>query len=778
VPLIIERQDRGEIKIIPGENGELTLDADALLREIQSLLNETTFKRLRESTDAAGKLSLGAIKAGGLKAAFDERKVQFEVGVPAAVRRPMQTEVFRRTVQPEGPVLKPSLFSAFLNLRSGIDYVEKSGTGTQEGLQTPKFDFAGAINFRNWVGEGEVFYNADAAESWHRGDLRLVHDDPERLLRFSAGDLAYPVTSFQRFVPLGGLMLARDFALQPYRVTEPLGNTSFFLKSDSKVEVMVNGRLVQTLQLPAGAHNLRNFPFASGANDVTLRITDPVGRVETVNLSFFFDSKLLVRGETEFAYSVGLPSRRDDGNYQYASDSPTLSVFHRVGLTDKLTAGFNLQADRKVEVGGMETVFATPFGTFQGDYSASRSQSAGFGQAARLQYRYYDASADNPSGRILTLGVAYTARDFARVGIERPENPVAWEGSARYSQRLFYDLTASVGGSYQLRRDGPDTSSLGLFFSKRWRNVSGDLALERNILDHHRIENRLAVSLTFQFPSRRQILNTAYDSHAHVSRADWQYYPRYEIGGVNASAGVQHAPRNDDFVGGLRYAGYRGEASLSQDVTTPQPGMGVDSRTSLRLGTALVFADGEFAVSRPIQDSFALVKAEKSLAGQTVGVDPIDQQFRARADRFGDAVIPDLQSYQYRKITSDPQNVPVGRDPGQQSFTAMPSYKSGTVIRVGEEGTVALAGTLQTVDGQLIALQAGDLTEEGAADKTAATLFTNREGKFYVEGLKVGRYSLRLHADPSVVTQFEVPQDKYGLYEIGDLRLAGKVRLD
>jgi len=108
----------------------------------------------------------------------------------------------------------------------------------------------------------------------------------------------------------------------------------------------------------------------------------------------------------------------------------------------------------------------------------------------------------------------------------------------------------------------------------------------------------------------------------------------------------------------------------------------------------------------------------------------------------------------------------------------MPSYKSGTVIRVGEEGTVALAGTLQTVDGQLIALQAGDLTEEGAADKTAATLFTNREGKFYVEGLKVGRYSLRLHADPSVVTQFEVPQDKYGLYEIGDLRLAGKVRLD
>ena len=398
MPLLIEHQDHGEIKIIPAENDELKLEANSLLKEIKASITDATFQRLKEAIDVGGKLSLRAIKAAGLNATFDQGKLEFEVGVPPSVRRPTQRDAFRRAFQPEGPVVNPSPFSAVINLRSGVDYIEKSATGSQKGLQTPRLDLAGAVNLNNWVAEAEGFYDANATQPWHRGDLRLVHDDPDRMLRYAVGDLSYPVTSFQSFVPLGGLTVAKDFALQPYRVTEPLGSTAFFLKSDSKVEVLVNGRLVQTLQLPAGEHNLRNFPFANGANDVTLRITDPVGRVETITLSFFFDSKLLAQGEHEFAYSVGLPSRTDNGRYQYDSDSLTISAFHRVGLTDKLTAGLNLQAGHKVQMGGTEAVVATPFGTFQGDYSVSHNQSAGFGQAARLQYRYYDASMDNASG--------------------------------------------------------------------------------------------------------------------------------------------------------------------------------------------------------------------------------------------------------------------------------------------------------------------------------------------------------------------------------------------
>ena len=54
-----------------------------------------------------------------------------------------------------------------------------------------------------------------------------------------------PVAStagFQSYQSLLGLTVARNFSLQPYRITQPLGQTSFFLKAPSKVEVLVNGR--------------------------------------------------------------------------------------------------------------------------------------------------------------------------------------------------------------------------------------------------------------------------------------------------------------------------------------------------------------------------------------------------------------------------------------------------------------------------------------------------------------------------------------------------------
>jgi len=349
-----------------------------------------------------------------------------EVSVPPQIRRPSTTDVFYHAFKPAGEIINPSPFSASLNLRGGVDYVEESPTGGSQGLQTPQLDFVGALNFNTWVAEAQGFYNADSAQPLHRGDVRLLHDDPERMLRYAAGDLSYPMTSFQTFVPMAGFTLAKNFSLQPYRVTQPQGNTAFFLKNPSKVEVLVNGRLVQTLQLPAGQQNLRNFPFASGANDVHLRITDPVGRVETIALSFFFDSTLLARGEQEFAYSVGLPSRIENDRYHYDTDSPTLSAFHRIGLTERVTAGLNLRADWKVQVAGAESVFATPFGTFQGEYSASHNENAGFGQAARLQYRYYDASAGNPSGRIWSVGLAYRDRHFSNLGIEHPDKANEW----------------------------------------------------------------------------------------------------------------------------------------------------------------------------------------------------------------------------------------------------------------------------------------------------------------------------------------------------------------
>jgi outer membrane usher protein FimD/PapC len=73
--------------------------------------------------------------------------------------------------------------------------------------------------------------------------------DPTRMLRYQAGELSYPIASLQRYRPLVGVGVARQFDLQPYRVTQPGGRTGFTLESTSTVDVYVNGTLVAKAEI-------------------------------------------------------------------------------------------------------------------------------------------------------------------------------------------------------------------------------------------------------------------------------------------------------------------------------------------------------------------------------------------------------------------------------------------------------------------------------------------------------------------------------------------------
>jgi outer membrane usher protein len=392
VPLIVGSQFRSDIRVILSTNrDDLKLQAAPLLQELAPLLRPERLKQLGAAADAQGNLRLSALKEAGLDAMFDEQKLELRVAVPPELRPPSDIQIFGNRLPPgAASALKPSDLSAYLNLRTGLDYVERSANGQNEGIQPLHAGLDGAVNLHNVVVEGSAAYTEDGAVPLQRNEVRLVYDDPPRMLRYSLGDLSYPTAGFQSYQSLLGLTVARNFSLQPYRITQPLGQTSFFLKGPSKVEVLVNGQPVQTLQLPAGPQNLRDFQFANGANDVNLRITDDVGRIETLQLSYFFDYSLLAQGEQEFAYSLGLPSHVAEGGPEYEMRFPGFSAFHRVGLTDRLTAGLNLQGDDDGQMLGGNAVWATRYGTFQPDAAVSQVTGVGWDYSARLGYRYAD----------------------------------------------------------------------------------------------------------------------------------------------------------------------------------------------------------------------------------------------------------------------------------------------------------------------------------------------------------------------------------------------------
>ena len=784
LPLSIDKQPQGEIQVlIPEDWSQAQVEGPPLLKLLEKRVKIEVVDQLKKFLTSDGYLSIKVLKTVGLEVELNQENLEMLIQIPAAIRPISELYLSGRGKIPLDAyqAIKPSGFSAFINLRSGVDYVEQSQTGRDAGVQPVRFSLEGGFHIGNFVLESDGRYEEASDNPWQRGNTRLVHDIPERRLRLAIGDLSYPITSLQSYQPLMGFSLARKFSLQPYRVTTPLGNTSFFLKSPSKVEVLVNGRPMQTLQLPAGPHQLSDFQFASGANDIVLKITDDVGRVETVNLSYFFDYQLLAKNEQEFAYNLGVSSSTVNGNTEYEIEIPSLSLFHRYGISDTLTAGMNFQGSEEGQILGGETLWASRLGTFQNEIALSQVENHGYDFATRFQYRYYDSASKGSAGNTWSFSALYRGDAFGGLGNLNPKNNSAVEFSARFGRRLPWNFGFGMGGTYQINRNKvPNTHGANVLLSRSWnRGFSTDVNFDYRVREDTRTEFRVYLSFAWSFGQSSHSLRGSFDSLTETERLDWQYNPARTMGSINASAGVQNTPDNVRGVGSIDYSGNRYETTLSHDVTTPtSSGGAIDSRSSFRMGTALVLADGHFAVSRPVQDSFAIVVPHPALQGQKIGIDPVQEKFMARADRLGPGVLPQLQSYQVRRILIDAPDLPLGYELGQDVHTVWPTYKSGTVIHVGTGATVVIDGILENGDGTLISLQAGKVISLDDPQWKPVTLFTNRRGRFQQEGFQTGRYELTMLADPKIKLQFEIPKNKMGLCNLGILRFKETIRFE
>lgn len=785
VPFYLEGRLQGTVQVlVMPDPQESYVHAAPVLEALRPVLAEEKIKAM-EAEVAYGFLRLKHGVADSVIMKFDEVLVAVVATIPAESRKQQPLRARGQFDPSTRAITPPSPISAYLNVRGSQDYVERAFPGQQEGRLPSRMSADGAVNLRGWVLESSAdFVEQDPVRPWARGDIRLVHDFPDAAVRAAAGDLSYPVEGFQSFQPMLGVTMARNFDLQPYRVTEPTGQTSFFLKSPSRVDVLVNGQKVRTLQLEAGPYSIRDFPVVSGSNDATLVITDATGRVEIKTLDIVSDINLLAAGLHKYSYSVGVVSRTDAREKTYETSLPVLSAFHRYGLSDDLTLGANLQADRDQQMGGLDVTTGQKWGVVRADVAASHVADAGGGLAWRLQYRNVDNTRIRDDGtfrgtRDFSLLASYSDRKFAPLGNLQPDNSSAYEVAARYGWQSSPTLSIGVGGSYRAFRDGrSDDWSANVSLSQRLSegfHVGLNLGLRQ--------AEGFGIFLSFSLTERgsRHSLSGSYDSFAHAARTDWNYAQAGRSESVSASSGVVRTQSGEAAGGNITYFGDRGEIAARHDLASARgEGEGAqnatESRSQVRFGTALVYGDGYMAFSRPVSNSFALFAPAPAIANYPLGINPRgragnEATYEARTDGSGPAVIPDLTPYLYRTFRIDSGRLPPGFDAGESSYTVYPGYRSGTVIRLGSEANVMLDGTLVFRDGTPVALQAGSIRPLADPDALPQAFFTNRAGRFRIDKLKPGRYTMELFGVPGATPLIDIPQGATGPTPIGVLVL-------
>jgi outer membrane usher protein len=766
-PLLDGQAYLGDITLTLDPGGQASFSAERLLALLAPRIAPPLIQRLRARLAERGDIRRTDLEGVGITINYDPLTLQLIMTIAPASRASRSVTLGDDTGRGAVNYIAPADFSAYLNIRGSMDWVQQ---GSDEGLAAPITFLDSAVRAGGVVLEGEANWQAGArGADFQRRGTRVIYDDRNSLIRWAGGDLQTLARGFQAAPEISGLSLSRFYSLlDPQRIIRPRGNRSFRIERRSVVEVRVNGQLVRRLELDPGSFDLKDFPFTQGSNDVRLTITDDAGRTESFNFDIFLDQSQLAEGLSEFGLYAGVlaPLGRRGPVY---SDNLAFSGFYRRGISDQLTVGANAQADPNGWMGGVETVIATPIGSFGGFASASHVKNVGSGWASILTFQ---RTITRRSGGADALSLSFEARsrDFAPIGVGVPSNPYRYVAGASYNGAINDALYAGLDARYSRGR-GDELNVASLRATGGWRiserlNLTGDVSYERAGR-----QDRVGVFLSLVFRlDRASSLRSDYDSRNNRKRLTYQTYRGSGTGAYNFSADVEHSDLGVATTANGIYYSNRAEVGFSHFGTFDRDlGGSTGQRSSLRFGTSLAVADGSFSVGRPIQDSFAIVRGHPALERTDILVDANGRFSTANSGALGTALQPSLSSYSERNLLVTAPDAPLGTDLGEGSFRLLPAYRSGYRLTVGSDYMASVVGRLLGTNDEPIALVAGSAVEEAHPEREPVPLFTNAAGRFGATGLAAGRWRITLR-DPDA-TQYEIliPDDANRTVAAGDL---------
>lgn len=627
------------------------------------------------------------------------------------------------------------------------------------------------VNVKGVVLENQSNYQdgSTSGTGWFRGDTRLVKDFPKSRVRTQVGDVYPQGFGFMPAAPVGGVMVARNFTLNPYRIPFPQGRGNFVLRTRSRVRTFVNGVQVKDETLPAGNYDLREVPLVNGLNTVQVEVTDELGEKRVYEFRLPTSVGLLNKGDWNFSLSYGRPFLDNQFHRSYQSQGLT-SAYAQHGITQQWSLGGYGQARDNYYLTGTETGLATWLGNFFVGAGRSRQDDVE-GNAASATWQRQKIGTQLFSTYTLTLRHERYGSGFNAQGGSTSAYPVS--GQVLKSQWLANvtvpvreRLTASVGSSIGDTRD-PDLANrhgwdLALNL-RAMRNLNINFFISRN-RDEHKNWNDVAYAFfTWTFDGANHLISGFHDFKNNVNRLSAIRDNNNRLYSPRVTGQIEEGPDKDggevdgfvptpmaDFGGRVTGAKY----ADSQDS---------DTRGVARISSALVFAwdKGRFGVgmSRPVPNSFVLFKPSPELRKQKVALRSTSPFTEGESGPFGEITFTNLLPYQYREIQLDPSRLEEGTSLEKEKYVVYPTYRSAHLIPLNDKGTVVLTGVLVDAKGLPMVLKVG--AAEGKP------FFTSREGRFFIEGLDKGPHVLRLDGDDGQGVAITIEAKDRGVKDLG-----------
>ena len=657
--------------------------------------------------------------------------------------------------------------SAFLN----YSFIHR-GNSTQ-GFQSLELPLEGVVAAHDWLFQTNFTYHYDilnenyAQVYWARGLTNITRDYPSRLDRLIIGDFTAQSNELGGSGIFLGLSFRKKYSMANYFTRYPGLSIDGLLQTPSKVNMYVNDVLMRSEQLPAGAFQISNLPNLYGAGTVKLEIIDAFGRKTYRDVPYYISTKLLRVGLQDYSYNLGF--QRDSLNVTqptYAVN-PSFLGFHRWGLKRYLTAGYRFEISDKVSNAGVNAnLLLGTLGELEAGFSMSRFQAkdayAGFfrygftsqyfhGRYAykTTQENYYTISALNTLSdaqqntaiintykikQIQSIGVGVHGLKVGSLAINFTETEYYQQQNTQ-SWSVVYSLRIAKRSSFLFR--GVRTVNDEGFYDAIFASINTTLG-------------------------KRSSANVSH-SKQQTSQTNSLYFQRSTPIGVGVGYRLRLNQQTDE----LNDQDYLADGSIQGkmkflNVTLDYyQGQSSDSFQS-NIAGSLAFIDNDYFLTRPIFDSFALVKVDQLDDVRVYfGNEVIDKT------NSGKLIIPDLTSYAANRVSIEALDIPIDHSLKETQKTVSPKYRTGSVVPFTVDRFQGFSGNVFLSDnGKQSSADFADLIlkKDGQVFETVV----GRKGEFYFENLKPGVYEADLKLTGRLC-QFtiDVPASNEMMVELG-----------
>jgi outer membrane usher protein len=518
-------------------------------------------------------------------------------------------------------------------------------------------------------------------------------DMPERMLTLAVGDTITGATSWSRPLRIGGIRLARNFGLQPYRITAPMASFAGEAALPSTVDLFVDGLKQSTRDVPPGQFVFDSAPTLDGAGNARLVITDINGQRRVVEFAFYGTPQLLARGLSDWSVELGAVRHGyGETSFDYAP-RPMASGSLRYGWLDSTTLEAHAEGDGRVQVAGAGVtrllgsrggvVSVAIAGSRNDDGIASTRDS---GLQRRLAYQWSTRGfnfnldsmrSDDGFRDLASLEGAPVARgtDQAYAGL----SGLGGQWGLGWFRRIDRDGTrsgfASLGWSEQSDR-------LGYFSVQLNRRIGGGGSgggIEASLMWSLPLGRSDSISVRTNRTSDGRL-----QSSAEISRqlpdVDGGWGWRAQAG---STAGVQAQ---------ATYQGRYGQWTTG--VNDPHGNATTTFYSSVDGGLALL--QGHAFAMRRVDDAFALVSTH-GVAGVPVR---LSNNVVGHTDANGLLVVGRLIPWQDNRLSIDPLSLPAEMWIGQVEKSAVPAGRTGVWVEFDMHPVLSVQARVRDAAGE------------------------------------------------------------------------------